>query len=115
MTKETLVEFDNQRPFQPYSLRLNNGDVIRIGKPDHCLITEDEQTLVFNERGGRLKVIAIANITRSKKARVPKLASHRGIKTCPEFVAGEFRHEMPTAVVTQQPPFFFGANLIGFY
>ena len=42
---------------------MNNGDVIRIEKPEHCLITEDGQTLVFNERGGRLKFIAIANIT----------------------------------------------------
>jgi hypothetical protein len=63
MTKETLVEMDNRRPFLPYSFRLNSGDVIRIEKPEHCLITEDEQTLVFNERGGRLKFIAIANIT----------------------------------------------------
>jgi hypothetical protein len=63
MTKETLLEIDNRRPFRPYSLRLNNGDVVRIARPEHCLITEDEQTLVWNERGGRLKFIAIDNIT----------------------------------------------------
>jgi hypothetical protein len=63
MTKETLLDIDNRRPFQPYSLRLNNGDVVRIEQAEHCLVTEDEQTLVFNERGGRLKFIAISNIT----------------------------------------------------
>lgn len=63
MTKETLLNIDNRHPFQPYSLRLNNGDVVRIERPEHCLITEDEQTLVYNERAGRLKFIAIANIT----------------------------------------------------
>jgi hypothetical protein len=63
MTKETLLAIDNRRPFQPYALRLNNGDVLRIQQPEHCLITEDEQTLVWNQSGGRLKFIAIANIT----------------------------------------------------
>ena len=63
MTKETLLDIENRRPFQPYSLRFNNGDVVRIEQAEHCLVTEDEQTLVFNERGGRLKFIAIANIT----------------------------------------------------
>ncbi len=62
MTKETLLEIDNRRPFHAYSLRLNNGDVVRIEQPEHCLITEDEQTLVWNQSGGRLKFIAIANI-----------------------------------------------------
>ena len=63
MTKETLLDIDNRRPFQPYSLRLNDGDVVRIERAEHCLVTEDEQTLVFNVRGGQLKFIAIANIT----------------------------------------------------
>ena len=63
MTKETLLDIENRRPFQPYSLQLNNGDVIRVEQPEHCLVTEDEQTLVLNERGGRLKFIAVANIT----------------------------------------------------
>ena len=63
MTRETLLEIDNRRPFVPYSLRLNNGDVVEVQKPDHCLITEDNRTLVFNESGGRLKFISIANIT----------------------------------------------------
>ncbi|HZF01279.1 MAG TPA: hypothetical protein VE344_05220 [Methylomirabilota bacterium] len=63
MTKETLLDIENRRPFQPYSLRLNNGDVIRVEHPEHCLVTEDEQTMVLNERGGRLKFIAVANIT----------------------------------------------------
>jgi hypothetical protein len=42
---------------------LDNGDVIRIEKPDHCLITEDNQTLVYNGSGGKLHFIAIPNIT----------------------------------------------------
>jgi hypothetical protein len=63
MTRETLLDIENRRPFQPYSLRLNNGDVVRIEQPEHCLVTEDGQTLVFNERGGKLKFIAIAKIT----------------------------------------------------
>ena len=63
MTKKTLMEIDDRRPFRPYALRLNNGDVIRIEQPEHCFITEDEQTLIWNERGGHLKFIAIANIT----------------------------------------------------
>ena len=63
MTKATLLDIDKRRPFQPYTIRLNNGGVVRIKQPEHCLVTEDEQPLVFNERGGRLKFIAIANIT----------------------------------------------------
>jgi hypothetical protein len=63
MTRQTLLDIENRRPFEPYSLRLNNGDVIRIEQPEHCLVTEDGQTLVFNETGGKLKFIAIANIT----------------------------------------------------
>ena len=63
MTQETLLEIDNRRPFVPYALRLNNGDVVRVEKPEHCLITEDGGTLVFNESGGKLKFIAVANIT----------------------------------------------------
>jgi hypothetical protein len=63
MTRETLLDIDNRRPFQPYSLRLNNGDVVRVQQSEHCLMTEDGETLVFNESGGRLKFIAIANIT----------------------------------------------------
>jgi hypothetical protein len=62
MTRETLLDIDNRRPFQPYSLRLNNGDVVRIEQAEHCLVTEDGRTLVFNQRGGQLKFIAIANI-----------------------------------------------------
>jgi hypothetical protein len=63
MTRETLLDIDNRRPFQPYSLRLDNGDIVRVNKPEHCLVTEDGRTLVFNERGGNLKFIAVANIT----------------------------------------------------
>jgi hypothetical protein len=69
MTKDTLLDIDNRRPFQPYSLRLNNGDLVQIERPEHCLITEDEQTLIYNEKGGRLKFIAIANITMVKEGR----------------------------------------------
>ena len=69
MTKDTLLDIDNRRPFQPYSLRFNNGDEVRIERPEHCLITEDEQTLVYNERGGRLKFIAIANIRMVEEGR----------------------------------------------
>ena len=63
MTQETLLEIDNRRPFVPYALRLNSRDVVRVEKPEHCLITEDGGTLVFNESGGKLKFIAVANIT----------------------------------------------------
>jgi hypothetical protein len=63
MTKETLLEIDNRRPFRPYTLRLNNGDAVHVEKPEHCLVTEDEQTLIWNERGGKIKFIAVANIT----------------------------------------------------
>jgi hypothetical protein len=72
MTKETLLEIDNRRPFKPYSLRLNNGDVLRIEQPEHCLITEDERTLVWNQSGGRLKFIAIANIAMVEENGTPK-------------------------------------------
>jgi hypothetical protein len=63
MTREAIRDIDNRRPFQPYSLRLNNGDVVRIDKPEHCLITEDSQTLVYNESDGKLRFFAIPNIT----------------------------------------------------
>ena len=63
MTAQTLIDIDNRRPFQPYSLRLDNGDVVRIEKPEHCLVTEDGRTLVYNETDGKLKFIAIPNIT----------------------------------------------------
>jgi len=69
MTKVTLLDIDNRRPFQPYSLRLNSGDVVQVERPEHCLITEDEQTLIYNERGGRLTLIAIANITNVEEGR----------------------------------------------
>ena len=62
MTRQTLLDIENRRPFEPYSLRLNNGDVIQIEQPEHCLVTEDGRTLVFNESGGKLKFVAIANI-----------------------------------------------------
>jgi hypothetical protein len=72
MTKATLLEIDDRRPFRPYSLRLNNGDVVHIEKPEHCFITEDEQTLIWNESGGRLKFIAIANIAMIEENGTPK-------------------------------------------
>ena len=62
MTQDTLLEIDNRRPFVPYTLRLNGGDVVRVEKPEHCLITEDGGTLVFNESGGKLKFISVVNI-----------------------------------------------------
>ncbi len=62
MTRDTLLDIDNRRPFRPYEIRLNSGDVVRVEKAEHCLITEDEQTLVLNEAGGKLKFIAVANI-----------------------------------------------------
>ena len=62
MSPQTLLEIDNRRPFVPYALRLNRGDVVRIEKPEHTLLTEDGGTLVFNETGGKLKFIAVANI-----------------------------------------------------
>ena len=51
ITRETLLGIDNGRPFQPYSLRLDNGDVVRVEQAEHCLVTEDGRTLVFNESG----------------------------------------------------------------
>ncbi len=62
MTADTLLQIDNRRPFAPYTLRLNNGDVVQVDKPEHCLVTEDGKTLVFNESGGKLKFIAVPNI-----------------------------------------------------
>jgi hypothetical protein len=62
MTVQTLLDIENRRPFQPYSLRLNSGDVVRVDTPEHCLITQDGRTLVFNESDGRLKFISIENI-----------------------------------------------------
>lgn len=53
MTQDALLEIDNRRPFVPYTLRLNSGDVVRVEKPEHCLITED---------GGKLKFISVVNI-----------------------------------------------------
>lgn len=63
VTAQTLIGIDNRQPFQPYSLRLDNGDVVRIDKPEHCLVTEDGRTLVYNEADGKLMFIAIPNIT----------------------------------------------------
>ena len=63
MTKEILLDIENRRPFQPYSLRLDNGAVVRIEKPEHCLLTEDGKTLIYNESGGHVKFIAVPNIT----------------------------------------------------
>ncbi len=63
MTPQTLVDVDNRRPFQPYSLRLDNGDIVRVEKPEHCLLTEDGQTVAFNESGGKLKFIAVRKLT----------------------------------------------------
>lgn len=63
MTAQTLIDIDNRRPFKPYALRLDNGDVVRIEKPEHCLVTEDGRTLVYNEADGKLRFIAIPNIT----------------------------------------------------
>ena len=62
MTMQTLLDIENRRPFQPYSLRLNSGDVVRVDRSEHCLITEDGRTLVFNEADGKLKFISIENI-----------------------------------------------------
>ncbi len=62
MTSDTLLQIDNRRPFVPYTLRLNSGDFVRVERPEHCLITEDGETLVFNESGGKLKFISVANI-----------------------------------------------------
>ena len=62
MTMQTLLDIENRRPFQPYSLRLNSGDVVRVDRSEHCLITEDGRTLVFNESDGKLKFISIENI-----------------------------------------------------
>ena len=62
MTSQTLIEIDNRRPFVPYVIKLNSGDAVRVEKPEHCLITEDGETLVFNESGGKLKFIAVSNI-----------------------------------------------------
>ena len=66
MTQETLRQIDHRRPFVPYAMRLNSGDVVRVEKPEHCLITEDGGTLVFNESGRKLKFIAVANIAMVK-------------------------------------------------
>ena len=62
MIQETLLEIDNRRPFVPYALRLNSGGDVQIDKPEHCFLTEDGETLMFNESGGKLKFIAVANI-----------------------------------------------------
>ncbi|MCX8090821.1 MAG: hypothetical protein N3I86_07790 [Verrucomicrobiae bacterium] len=63
MTAQTLRAIDNRRPFQPYALRLNNGDIVRIQKPEHCLVTEDGRTVVYNQADGKLLFISIPNIT----------------------------------------------------
>ena len=62
MTAQRLRDIDNRRPFQPYALWLNNGDIVRIEKPEYCLVTEDGRTLVYNQADGRLLFIAIPNI-----------------------------------------------------
>jgi hypothetical protein len=72
MTKATLLEIDNRRPFRPYTLRLNNGDAVRVDKPEHCLVTEDEETLIWNESGGKIKFFAIANIAMIEENGSPK-------------------------------------------
>jgi hypothetical protein len=63
VTAETLIEIDNRRPFEPYTIHLNSGETVRINEPEHCLVTRDGRTLVFNEAGGKLKFIAVQNIS----------------------------------------------------
>ncbi|MDW8309139.1 MAG: hypothetical protein RMK20_07170 [Verrucomicrobiales bacterium] len=63
MTAQTLRDIDTRRPFQPCALRLNNGDIVRIEKPEHCLVTEDGRTVVYNQADGKLLFISIPNIT----------------------------------------------------
>jgi len=50
MTFQTLLHIDNRQPFEPYFLGLNSDDVVRVEKPEHCLLTEEGRTLVCNER-----------------------------------------------------------------
>lgn len=49
MNMETILEWVNRRPFEPFALRLSNGEVHQIRHPETVIVTKSRMIVAYPE------------------------------------------------------------------
>ena len=61
MNAETLREWLNRRPFEPFELRLSNGEVYRVRHPEVVAIGRD-RIAVYSPEANRFAHVSLVHI-----------------------------------------------------
>ena len=59
VTTKTIQTAVTQRPFRPFTLRLANGQRIRVNDPDRAAVHPEGKSLFLFERGGGYRIVDI--------------------------------------------------------
>ena len=59
MTTKTIQKAVSQRPFRPFTLRLANGQRIRITEQERVAVHPEGKTLILFERDGGYRIVDI--------------------------------------------------------
>ena len=59
MTTKTIQTIVGKRPFRPFTIRLANGQRIRINDHDRVAVHPDAKTLFLFERDGGYRIVDI--------------------------------------------------------
>jgi len=63
MTKETIKQMIGAEPFKPFSLRLRDGSLVPVPRPEFILVTQGGRTAYVNVEGERVKILDLTLIT----------------------------------------------------
>ena len=59
MTTKTIQKAVSQRPFRPFTLRLDNGQRIRVTEHERVAVHPEGKTLILFERDGGYRIVDI--------------------------------------------------------
>jgi hypothetical protein len=68
MTIRTIQTAVGQRPFRPFTLRLANGQRIRVTDHDRVAVHPEGKTLILFERDGGYRIVDIPLIAKLQTA-----------------------------------------------
>ena len=66
MDRETLVKLMAVRPFEPFEVRMSNGEVHRVKHPEVALLTKNK-LLVYDPETDNLDILSLLHVNRASQ------------------------------------------------
>jgi hypothetical protein len=63
MTKEVIQNTLHAQPFKPFSLRLTDGTLVPVPRPDFMVVSQGGRTAIINTEGEKFSIVDLARVT----------------------------------------------------